>query len=162
MIRLRRGTIDDAAAMAKIFNYYVATSTVIFSNHQLSADEMADRLRSIIDRYPFIVAESDEHVTGYCFCHAWHPDPVYSRTWEITIYIDHQSTSQGIGSQLLNEIIREARLRNAHTLISCITAGNIACEKLHTNAGFRLNGLFPQVGFKFGTYLDDAIYQLIL
>lgn len=163
MIRLRQGTLNDAAAMARIFNHYVATSTVIFSNRQLSAEDMEEKLRPVIKAsYPFVVAEIDGQVAGYCYCHAWQPDPVYSRTWEITIYLDHQSTGKGVGSSLLTEIIDLARKHGAHSLISCITAGNAPCEKMHINAGFRLNGLFPQVGYKFDTYLDDAIYQLML
>ena len=72
--------------MARIFNHYVATSTVIFSNDILSAERMADKIRPVCGRFPFFVSVDDAtgEVMGYCYAHLWQPDPVYGRTWETT------------------------------------------------------------------------------
>lgn len=150
--------------MARIFNHYVATSTVIFSNDILSADRMADKIRPVCGRFPFYVSEDEltGEVTGYCYAHLWQPDPVYGRTWEITIYLAHDATGRGLGSALLGKVIEESRKAGAHVLISCITEGNTPCERMHLRAGFRLNGLFREVGYKFGQFLNDAIYTLTL
>ena len=47
-------------------------------------------------------------------------------------------------------------------LISCITAGNEPCERMHRRLGFTLSGVLPQVGRKFDQWLDDALYTLRL
>lgn len=159
---LRTGTLDDAPAMAEIFNHYVATSTVIFSNDRLSAGDMRRRMEAIVGHMPFFVVESGGVVAGYCYCHLWHADPVYSQTLEVTIYLRDGYTGHGFGRQLLEAVIADSRSRGAHALISCITAGNEACERLHRSVGFRLAGLYREVGYKFGQYLDDAVYQLML
>ena len=159
---IRKGTFDDAAQMADIFNYYIANSTAIFSNRLRSADDMRGLLAPVVGNYPFFVSEDDGLLTGYCFAHAYMPDPVYSATWEITIYLRHGHTGRGTGSALLHSIIDEARRQGAHTLISCVTGGNEACSRMHLKAGFRLAGTLKQAGYKFGQFLDDELYQLIL
>ena len=159
---IRQGNIADAAAMADIFNHYIDTSTVIFSNRRRTADDMAATLMPVIGRYPFFVHEEDGEVLGYCFAHAFHPDPVYSRTWEITIYLRQGHTGRGIGSGLLDAIIEASRQEGAHTLISCITDGNTACERMHERAGFIRTGILRDAGYKFGQYLNDVFYQKLL
>lgn len=159
---IRQGNIEDAADMADIFNYYIETSTVIFSNRRRSAVDMADMLNPIIGNYPFFIYEEDGKVLGYCYAHAFHPDPVYSRSWEITIYLRNGHTGQGIGTKLLEAITKASRQGGAHTLISCITDGNTACERMHERAGFIRTGVLRDAGYKFGQYLNDVFYQKIL
>lgn len=160
---IRKGNLDDAADMAEIFNHYVATSTVIFSDRRLSADEFRQKITGVAGSFPFFIAETDGgEMAGYCYAHSWMPDPVYGWSWEITIYLNHKFTGQGYGRRLLQKVIAESRSLGAHTLVSCITAGNTPCERLHASCGFRHIGTFREVGYKFGQYLDDALYQLIL
>lgn len=159
---IREGSVDDAAAMADIFNYYIAESTVIFSNRIRSAEDMAEMIAPVLGKYPFFVWEQDGEVLGYCFAHAYMPDPVYSLTWEITIYLRNGYTGRGIGSSLLKSTIEAARQGGAHTLISCVTGGNTACEVMHQKAGFKVAGVLRDAGYKFGQYLDDVLFQLVL
>lgn len=160
----RKGTLDDAAAMARIFNYYVANSDVIFSERILTEDDMRRKLSSlgVAERFPFIIAEMpDGRMGGYGYAHLYHPDPVYGQTWELTIYLDHECLGQGIGSEMLRRLVAACRTAGAHALISCITGGNTACERMHIRQGFFEAGRLRAVGFKFGSYLDDVIYEIV-
>ncbi len=159
---IRKGTFDDAAGIADIFNHYIESSTAIFSNRLRSADDIREQLTPVVGHYPFYIAEEDGVITGYCYAHAFHPDPVYSATWEITIYLHHNYTGRGTGRRLLESVISEARIMGAHTLVSCITDGNEACERLHKGAGFERVGVIRDAGYKFGLYLNDVFYQKIL
>lgn len=160
---IRKGELNDAAAMAEIFNHYVRTSPVIFSNRELSAEEMKDKISHLGAgaRFPFLIAEVDGRTVGYCYAHHWQPDPVYDRTWEVTIYLSEAARGRGIGTALLSRLVEECRVGGAHTLVSCITHGNRASERIHEKTGFELVGVVRQAGFKFGEYYSDAIYQLI-
>lgn len=166
MAEIRPGRVDgDAAAMAAIFNHYVRTSTAIFSDTELSAEDMADKLRRFEAgvRYPFFVAETGDGVVGgYAYAHAYQPDAVYGRTLELTIYLAPEACGRGIGRQLLTATIEACRRIGAHVLIACVTAGNSPSERLFERAGFRQAGILPEVGFKFGTYHADALYYRIL
>ena len=163
-MKIREGKESDAAAMAEIYNHYVRTSPVIFSDRCLTAGEMADKLRrlGVGSRFPFLIAGEGGNVVGYAYAHLWQPDPFYDRTWELTMYLDAQACGKGLGSRMLAMLIDECRRRGAHTLVSCVTEGNSACERMHDRAGFFLAGRMPEVGCKFGNYYADVIYQLML
>lgn len=160
---IRAGNIADAASMADIFNYYIANSTAIFSNRIRTTEDMEAMITSVVERFPFYVAVNDEgRLDGYCFAHPFMPDPVYGHTLEVTIYLRHSVTGQGIGRQLLGQVIDDCRVQAVHTLVSFITDGNEACERLHSSLGFSKVGVIREAGYKFGKFLGDAIYQLML
>lgn len=161
---IRPGTLDDADAMAEIFSHYVRTSPVIFSNTELSGADMRSKLQrlEVGSRFPFFVAEDGGRVTGYAYAHLWQPDEVYSTSWELTIYLNHECLGRGTGSALLRHIIDACRRGGAHTLVAFITDGNTPSERMVERAGFFRAGCLPQVGYKFGQYFSDAFYELIL
>lgn len=165
MDSIRAGKLEDAAEMAEIFNHYVRTSTVIFSNRELSDNDMRQKLESlgVGTEFPFLVSVDNNGVlTGYCYAHRWMPDPVYGRSWELTMYLSHKHLGKGLGTRLLDRLIEECRKGGAHALITSITEGNAASEKMCVSAGFNLVGRLPEIGFKFGCYLNDVIYQKLL
>lgn len=136
---------------------------MIFSETELAEDEMKDKIRrlGLGERFPFLVAEDEGKVVGYAYAHLWMPDPVYDRSWEVTIYFSPDASGKGMGTEILSRLVEECRAAGAHTLISCITEGNTPCESLHRKLGFTLRGVYPEVGYKFGKYYNDAVYQLL-
>ena len=49
---------------------------------------------------------------------------------------------------------------NTHMVVSVITSGNEASVALHEKFGFTHCGTIPEVGMKFGKYLDIDNYYL--
>ncbi|ULA64297.1 MAG: hypothetical protein LZF86_120018 [Nitrospira sp.] len=64
-----------------------------------------------------------------------------------------------LGSQLMHALIGEARQQGLHAMIGGIDAANAGSIALHQRLGFTHVGTLPQVGFKFGRWLDLAFYQ---
>lgn len=162
---IRQGRADDSARMAEIFNHYVRTSTVIFSNRQLSADDMRAKLEAMVmaDNFPFLIAEDAAgNILGYAYAHRWQPDPVYDATWELTQYLDCHALGRGVGTKLFGALVEACRQAGAHVLISCVTAGNEACERMNLRQGFTLCGVLPDTGRKFDQWLGDALYYKLL
>lgn len=162
---IREGQIEDAAEMARIFNHYVRTSTVIFSNKELSEKDMKQKLGTLEVglHFPFFVSVDEQgRVNGYCYAHRWMSDPVYDRSWELTMYLSKECLGQGIGTRLFRKLIETCRSTGAHVLVANITEGNVASEKMCLAEGFSLVGRMPEIGYKFGEYHTDVIYQKIL
>ena len=66
---------------------------------------------------------------------------------------------ENFGTQ--EEILRMAREdASIHMVVSVITAGNEASSRLHEKFGFTFCGTIPEVGMKFGRYLDIDNYWL--
>ena len=88
--------------------------------------------------------------------------PRVSSTVEHSIYIEQQQRGRGLGRLLMQEVIAAARAQQVHALVGAIDAANSGSIALHERMGFVRVGLMPQVGFKFGRWLDLALYQLLL
>ena len=76
--------------------------------------------------------------------------------------MDERFRGHGIGRQLLEAIVAEARRRDLHLLIAGIDATNVASIALHSSLGFRCCGTVREAGFKFGRWLDLEFWQLVL
>ena len=89
--------------------------------------------------------------------------PAYKYTVEHSVYVHPLHRGRGLGQQLMELLIAEARQRGyVHVLVGAIDAANAGSIALHKRLGFESVGLMPQVGFKFGRWLDLAFYQLTL
>jgi len=78
------------------------------------------------------------------------------------VYVHKDCRGLGLGRKVMQALIAEARQRDVHAMVGAIDASNAGSIALHERLGFRHVGLLPQVGFKFGRWLDLAFYQLLL
>lgn len=158
-ITIRGATRRDSAACARIYNHYIAKTTVTFEETPLSEESFAERLARISARYPFLVAEADGQVVGYAYLDAFNPRTAYRLTSDLSIYLDPNATAQGIGSQLLLRIEAEAARRGLRNVISLVTEENVGSVRFHERHGFARVGRLENVGLKFGRLLDVLFLQ---
>ena len=159
---IRKVTIQDAQAIADIYNVYVQNSVATFETEPVTLQEMCWRIEEISAQYPYLVYEEDGKILGYCCAHEWKTRTAYSQTLETTVYVAVTSQRKGIGKKLMKHLIEECRLTGAHALIACITDGNDDSVMLHQKFGFHQVSHFCQVGKKFGRWLDVVDFQLLL
>ncbi len=159
---IRQVTVNDAKAIADIYNEYVLNSVISFETEALSENEMRQRIFEISTQYPYLVYEENGIIAGYCYAHQWKERAAYRNTLETTIYLHPQHFNKGIGHQLMTHLIDKCRNAGYQALIACITGGNEASCALHTRLGFKQVSLFEKVGTKFGQRLDVVDYELLL
>lgn len=153
---------DDAAQIAGIYNRYILETTISFETQPLSAEDMRKRIEEISSYFPYLVAENNGKLIGYCYAHPWKERAAYCKTLETTIYLASEAKGKGLGARLMTQLIKECRNRGYHVLIACITAENEESCRFHERLGFKKVSHFEQVGQKFGRWLDVADYELIL
>lgn len=154
----------EAEAIAAIYNDAVVNTTAIWNDIRV---DTANRLTWIADRerqgYPVLVAlDSGGAVVGYASFGDWRAWDGYRHTVEHSIYVRADQRGHGIGKALLIALIERARLIGKHVMVAGIEAGNTGSKRLHEKHGFKHVGLLPQVGMKFGKWLDLAFLQLTL
>lgn len=160
---IRPVSIDDAPALASIYNYYIKHTTATFEVAEITGSEMCRRISLIAANHPFYVHESDGRVDGYCYAHPWKERAAFASTWETTVYIAPESTGKGLGLLLMCHLIDACRRRAAcHALVACITGDNTASIALHEKLGFVQTSHFREVGNKFGRWLDIVDLELLL
>ncbi|MDX1779790.1 MAG: GNAT family N-acetyltransferase [Thalassovita sp.] len=162
-MQIRNAETKDAAAIAAIYNDAVLHSTAIWNDVTVDAK---NRAGWIADRqkqgFPVLVACDGDTVLGYASYGPFRAFDGYKLTVEHSVYVDTARRGGGIGRALLQALIERARADGFHIMIAAIEAGNTPSIRLHEKLGFEQTALMPQVGQKFGRWLDLAMLQLRL
>jgi L-amino acid N-acyltransferase YncA len=151
----------DLSAITEIYEHAVRHGTATFELVPPDLAEMTRRYRALIDGgFPYFVATIDQSVVGYAYAGAYRPRPAYRFTVENSIYLRPSSHRRGIGLQLLQRLIIECEARGYRQMIAVIgDSANAGSIGVHTKTGFTLIGTHPNVGFKFGRWLDTVMMQ---
>ena len=109
------------------------------------------------------MSEKNGVLTGYASLSEYRQKEAYSSTVELSVYISPDHRRQGAASALMGAVLDRAReCGKLHSVVSVITAGNEASEKLHQKFGFTFCGTLHQVGFKNGKFRDIDNFELML
>lgn len=153
-----------AQAILDIFNEAIENSTALYDYRARSLESMAAWFAAK-DKGQFpVMGLEDEAGTllafgSYGTFRAW---PAYKYTVEHSVYVHQDHRGHGLGLAVMQALVGAARERDVHAMVGAIDASNAGSIALHERLGFKPVGLLPQVGFKFGRWLDLAFYQLLL
>lgn len=161
---IRDAAEADLPALRDIFNDAVLNTTAIWMDNVV---DLASRQAWFAARaqqgYPILVAENAAgEVVGYASFGDWRPFDGFCHTVEHSVYIRADQRGKGLGPQLLATLIERAKACDKHVMVAAIESGNAASIRLHQRLGFAITGQMPQVGRKFGRWLDLTFMQLIL
>ena len=153
-----------AGAILDIFNDAIAHSTALYDYQPRTMQTMARWSEAKQSGgFPVLGVEASDGALlafgSYGTFRAW---PAYKYTVEHSVYVHAAHRGRGLGQRVMRALIAEARRQDLHALIGGIDADNAGSIALHQKLGFRHVGTLPQVGFKFGRWLDLAFYQLLL
>ena len=161
---IRPATEADLPAVTAIYDQAVRFGTATFELEPPDLAEMTRRFRVLADGgFPYLVAAREGRVFGYAYAGAYRPRPAYRFTVENSVYLDPAAHRRGIGLQLLQRLITECEGRGFRQMIAVIgDSANAGSIGVHTRAGFSMIGTHPNVGFKFGRWLDTVMMQRAL
>ena len=161
---IRDAAEADLPALRDIFNDAVLNTTAIWMDNVVDlANRQAWFAARVQQGYPILVAENaDGEVVGYASFGDWRPFDGFCHTVEHSVYIRADQRGKGLGPQLLTALIERAKACDKHVMVAAIESGNAASIGLHQRLGFAITGQMPQVGRKFGRWLDLTFMQLIL
>ena len=161
---IRTVTAADAAAIAGIYNHYIANTDVTFEEQALDALAMAGRITDVGEAgLPWLVAEGEPgQVLGYAYASRWNGRCAYRFAVEITVYLASDATSRGLGSRLYAALFQALRERSMHVVIAGIALPNEASIALHEKFGMEKVAHFREVGCKFDRWIDVGYWQGIL
>ncbi len=160
---IREAEERDLPAILAIHNDEILHSTAIWSREPV---DLANRLAVWRDRrarsYPFLVADRDGAVAGYALVGDFRPHEGYDRTVEHSVYVHPDHRRRGVAAALMPALIEAVRASGKHAVMGGVDAANAPSLDLHRRFGFVEVGRLPQVGYKFGRYLDLVFVQLLL
>lgn len=160
---IRFASKEDCAAIAEIYNHAVLHTAAIWNEQTVDAENRISwyEARQLMG-YPVLVSEDRGVITGYASFGDWRNFEGFRHTVEHSVYVHPQHQGKGLGRALLSRLIDEARACGKHVMVAGIESQNQASLHLHSALGFTLTAQMPQVGTKFGRWLDLTFMQLQL
>lgn len=164
-IAIRAATVADLPTIVGIYAHHVRTGTASFEIDAPDLAEMTRRFHALQDAgMPYVVAEAGGVLLGYAYAGPHRARPAYRHTVEDSIYLDTAAQGRGVGTLLLEALIRECQARGFKQMVAVVGGGreNPGSAKLHARCGFREVGVLEAVGYKFGRWLDCLLMQRAL
>ncbi|WP_047248242.1 GNAT family N-acetyltransferase [Chromobacterium subtsugae] len=160
-MQIREANLEDLAAILDIYNEVIATTTAVYNDDPLTPGEFAvwfqDRAAA---GYPVLLAEDDAgRALGFSSFGDFRARPGYRFTVEHSVHLTADARGKGIGTALVQALLPRARALGKHTILGAVDADNEGSIRFHEKLGFVQVGRLPQVGFKFGRWLDLVYLQ---
>jgi len=159
-IRIARSA--DRAAIDAIYAHYVRTSTCTYTEEPESDEVRRAWFDSHGPAHPITVMEDDGAVVGWGSLSPWRSRSGYRHSVELSVYLRPESCGQGLGRELLADLIERARSLGYHAILGGVSADQTPSLRLHERMGFTRVAHLREVGFKFGRWLDVVYFQRLL
>lgn len=149
------------AAILAIFNEVLLNSTALYDYKERTMESMVAWFAAKgKGRFPVIGLEDESGaLVAFGTYGTFRAFPAYKYSVEHSIYVRSDRRGQGLGYQMLACLIERVQEQGFHAMIGGIDAANAGSIRLHEAFGFRHVGTLPEVGYKFGRWLDLAFYQ---
>lgn len=163
-LEIRGATLDDVPAINRIYGESVRTWTASWELTPPDDSEMVRRVQALLDQgYPYVVALLDGALVGYSYASSYRTRPGYRFTVEDSIYVDPAYQRRGIARRLLQTLIEACTARGYRQMVAVIgDSANHGSIALHRSLGFAQVAVLPNLGYKFGRWLDSVMMQRAL
>jgi phosphinothricin acetyltransferase len=158
---IRSAERADLAALTDIYNHYVENSHVTFDIAPFSVEQRAEWFAHYATHGPFrlLVAEDQGEVVGYASSSPFRPKPAYRTSVETSVYLHPDAAGRGLGRALYRELLALLPQAHVHRAYAGVAVPNAASVALHLRCGFKPLGIYHEVGFKFGCYIDVEWFE---
>ena len=138
-----------------LWNEVIAETTITFTSALKAQGDITD----LIARQPVFIARDGDALLGFATYSQFRGGDGYRLTQEHAIYLTTDARGRGLGRGLLQMVEDHARAEGSHSLIAGISAENDDGVAFHAAMGFAHVGRIPEVGHKFGRFLDLILMQ---
>jgi L-amino acid N-acyltransferase YncA len=160
--RIRFATPADAAAVAEIYGPFCEDSPITFETVRPTIEEIEHRIGGILERFPWLICENENKVTGYAYAGPHRDRAAYRWSVDVAIYLSGNCRRQGFGTALYTVLFQLLRIQGYFQAYAGITLPNPASIRLHQRFGFEPVGVYKRVGFKAQAWHDVSWWALSL
>ncbi len=161
---------SDIKRLLEIYSHYVLNTAVSYEYDTPTAEEFERRIDEIsATSLPYLVAEEDGKILGYCYAHRFHERKAYQKCVETTVYIDKSLRKSGIGRALYAELEKRLKALSIKNLYACVAYIETEDEYLthdsvlfHQKMGFEICGHLHKCGIKFDRWYDMLYMEKII
>jgi phosphinothricin acetyltransferase len=161
-VHIRPANMEDAAAIAEIYNQGIEDRVATYETRLRSAVDQQAWLRSIAGRYPAVVAQADGEIVGWAGAGPYRDRECYRGIGEFSMYVHRDWRRRGVGDQLLAGVINEAERLGLWKLLARVFLFNEPSRALCRKHGFREVGVYEKHARLDGQWLDVVIVERLI
>lgn len=160
-LKIRIATVNDAEKLLQIYAPYVEQTAITFEYDVPSVEEFTERIKNVLEKYPYLVAEQNGEILGYTYVSSFKARAAYAWSVETSIYVEQNKKNIGIGGKLhqaLENILKEQGILNMNACIAYpkeedkyLTKNSV---EFHAHLGYRMVGEFYECGYKFDRWYN--------
>lgn len=155
----RLATTSDVEGIRAIYGPVVENTVTSFEMEVPSLSDMENRVTSTLTTYPWIVACINNTVAGYAYGCQLRSRAAYSWSAETSVYIHPDHIGQGLGKQLYTKLFALLEAQGFKNAFAGSSLPNPGSVHLHTKMGFKEIGVYENIGYKNGVWVDVIWWQ---
>jgi phosphinothricin acetyltransferase len=159
-LRVRPARLDDAAAIAAIYNEGIDGRLATFETHPREASDIAAWFSD--PRFPRLVAEREGRVVGWVAASGYRPRACYAGIAEFSVYVGASERGRRVGDHLMRDFLPACEVAGFTKVLSRIFPENAASRALCRRHGFREVGIYERHGQLDGVWRDVVIVERLL
>lgn len=152
----------DGAGCAAVYAPFVEHSGVSFESQVPDRAEFARRIERLSASHAFLVAEDERGVSGFAYAAPHRERAAYRWSTEVSVYIGARAQRRGLGRALYGQLLPLLARQGMWTALAGVALPNPASVALHEACGFKLIGVYHEIGFKLGQWFDVSWWELPL
>jgi phosphinothricin acetyltransferase len=160
-ISIRIATEADVSELLAIYAPYVEETAITFEYEVPSEQAFANRMRSTLLKYPYLVAQCQGEIAAYAYAGPFKERAAYDWSVETSIYVKKDYRQLGIGRRLYEALEQRLKQQGILNVNACIAYSDVEDEYLtkdsvlfHQKMGYQLVGRFHSCGYKYGRWYD--------
>src|SRR3981081_841193 len=139
---LRLATVQDAQAVAGIYDPIVSDTAISFETDPPGAAEMERRIARVLTLAPWLVDSAGGEIRGYAYASRHHERCAYQCSVDVACYVSAAHRRHGVGTALYSALFPLLRRQGFFAAHAGITLPNAASVRLHESLGFRPVGVY--------------------
>jgi phosphinothricin acetyltransferase len=162
-IRIRDAGLDDAPAIARIYNQAIEDRTVTLETELRSPEERTEWIASHDTRHPVLLATDPAGVAvGWASLNRFNPRAVYDHVADLSLYVARESRGHGVGDALMAALEARARAGGYHKMVLAALPTNAPGMALYERQGFATVGIYHEQGMLDGRWVDVVLMEKVL
>ncbi|NQU33982.1 MAG: N-acetyltransferase family protein [Bacteroidetes bacterium] len=158
-IKIRPALFEDLTSIVTIYNQAIRSRKATGNLWEFTVKQRVEWFKKHnLDEFPIYVAELNGEVVGYVNLSEYRSGrEAMSKIAEVSFFLDDEHKRKGIGSALLEHVIKDCSRIEKNTLLAFLLDVNIESIKLLSKYGFSEWGRLPAT-----INIDDKVHDHLI